>query len=294
MQCCYLTYDFYITGVHSCLSLHKDLELDSQYCLRTARWLLTSVMNTFEKSIKIHRMESRRKSFLLIHDSIDIRNALHDALATCRLQHIKLNNSNYVSPPPNTCIPTTRSKETLVMSLNSILPELNSRLKLQSSKLTEYYKLNPLSVINFNYLELLKMLDPTIFKLVSYLTMSDNEQKHVSDFPLDTYVLSDLKGNHARHQLHRRINIILMMHFVLNESNNYPVHIVIANCIQRLSHSSKLLQLLNQAGLCVSRDTLTKSLVAPLTAMSYACTHWVPRLTVRGARLVNICLHLSH
>ena len=104
------------------------------------------------------------------------------------------------------------------------------------------------------------MFDPVVFNLVSYLTMSEQEQKQVSNFHLDSYVLSDLIGTHAKRQMHRRINIILSMHFVLSESNNYPLHIIIANCIQRLSHSSKLLQLLNHAGLCVSRDTLDRFL----------------------------------
>ncbi|XP_071796281.1 uncharacterized protein [Asterias amurensis] len=249
-------FELYQNAIQSCLSVQKDL--DVEFCSRTARWLLTCIMSTFSNSITIHRLESRKQSTLLVHCNIDLKKALHQALAKSRSDRLKFE-AGLNTDSPTSSTHTAESSETLVSSLKTVLPNLNERLTSQSGKITEYYKHNPLNVVNFRYEEMLKMLDPVIFNLVSYLTFNNQEKKQVSDFPLDSYMLSDLPGSNARRQMRRRINIILCMHFVLSDSNNYPLHIIIANCV-RLSHSSKLLQLLNHAGMCVSRDTLDRFL----------------------------------
>ena len=118
-------------------------------------------MSTFSTSLEVHHLESRKQSTLLIHYNVDLKKALHQALATSRVQRLKsdtYSSKDYLNLAPS--VHMAESWETLFKSLKSTLPNLNSRLKIQSKKITEYYKHNPLSVVNFNYEDILKCLIP--------------------------------------------------------------------------------------------------------------------------------------
>ena len=77
--------------------------------------------------------------------------------------------------------------------------------------------------------------------------------KELIVFPSD----SSLSGSKRKG---RRIAIIFLLQFILNEENNYPFHVITASVIKQISKSSKLLELMNKVGFCCSDDTLSRFL----------------------------------
>ena len=141
---------------------------------------------------------------------LGLKKALHQVLAKKRSEKLR----KFKETSTNSTGAVASSIDTggsFMMSVKRILPELSSRLKVQSRKITEFYKQSPLAVVNFKYKDLLRMMDPVIFNFISHLTINDQEQKTVSNFPSDSYILSEVAGDHAKRQLHRRINVVLML-----------------------------------------------------------------------------------
>ena len=46
----------------------------------------------------------------------------------------------------------------------------------------------------------------------------------------------------------------------MNDVNSYPLHVMAANCIKDLSHSSKLVNIMNTLGFCCLESTLERFL----------------------------------
>ena len=72
------------------------------------------------------------------------------------------------------------------------------------------------------------------------------------DWENDHIIFPNSGTRHGRRRLQQRANSICNLQFVLNDRFNYPLHIIMSNCVKRLSHSSKLLEIMNKSGFCTS------------------------------------------
>ena len=77
------------------------------------------------------------------------------------------------------------------------------------------------------------------------------------DFTWDKHIFLENDSAHSQKRFARRLMHVLNKIFLLNDSYNYPLHIINSIAIKQLSNSSKLLKLMNRAGVCVSNDTLS-------------------------------------
>ncbi|XP_072029408.1 uncharacterized protein [Amphiura filiformis] len=78
------------------------------------------------------------------------------------------------------------------------------------------------------------------------------------DFTWDKHIFIDDTNEHARRRFVRRLVHVFHKLFILNETNNYPLHIIQANIVKQLSNSSRLMKIQNRTGLSVSTDTLSR------------------------------------
>ena len=251
-------YDIYIEKLQEFSLNHTDGNVDWEIYKYNSRWLWSNIYFTFGNIIEKCGSPIKRQSQMLFYrkaTNTDLQSALHAALAKLRTleQHIK--NSKVEDEVRNN---VDREPNSNIM-LQCIVPVLNQKLRTQAMRITDKYVPDPDKVISFNYNEMLKDIDPVIWNTIAVLTMTVNERKYFESVNVlweTEHVMFPSKGLYAQQRFHRRINACLILQFAMNEDFNYPLHIIHANCIKHLSHSSKLLRLFNQAGLCVSENVL--------------------------------------
>lgn len=229
-------------------------------CKRSSRWLLSGIFEIFGDLIEVHKMSTRKYSTLLLYKDLNFRKALHLSCAKLRY-HSKRSGDEMFSEDFK---PTLNSERDINKMALYFLPHINRKLKHQSGEITKHYTQNLMETGSFNFDSLFDMIDPEVWNTVSLLTANNDELKYFSEcgslFGNGKLVFPSYSKPHGRQRRNRRIILIMVMQFTYNESNNYPFHIVIANCVKRLSHSSKLIKLLNQSGFCTSEDTLDRFL----------------------------------
>ncbi|XP_038061686.1 uncharacterized protein LOC119732298 [Patiria miniata] len=226
-----------------------------------SRWLLSGILNRFSNLLEVHKMIARKQSILLIYSNLDIRVALHMSYSKLRHQRRKTEKE---APMDQSDKQFFTSPGDIVSMAQYVLPQINEKLKQQSREIMEHFTQFPTQIAAFDFNSLLEMIDPLVWNCVSVLTANVDELKfiHSNELVWDSkkVMFPSYSKSHGLQRRNRRIVLVMSMQFVLSESNNYPFHIIIANCVKRLSHSSKLIRLLNHSGLCTSEDTLDRFL----------------------------------
>ena len=113
---------------------------------------------------------------------------------------------------------------------------------------------------------LLTFIDPHVWNSMFLITSNEREKREVmKDIDMDIHVrlpmgVNDPNGDQNRKRFMRRLFGLFNMQFILNDEFNYPIHVINADVVKRLSNSTKLLHILNRVGFCVSDDTLERYL----------------------------------
>ena len=250
-------YDMYIQKLQEFSRNQTDGNVDWEMYKYNSRWLWSNIYCIFGNIIEKYSSPNKRHSHMLFYrksTTSNLQSALHAALAKIRTLEQQIKNSevdevrNNEDKEPNSNI-----------MLQCTIPVLNQKLRTQAIRITDKYVQDPDKVISFNYNEMFKDIDPVIWNTIAVLTMTVNERKYFESKNVlweTEHLMFPSKGLYAQQRFHRRINACLVLQFAMNEDFNYPLHIIHANCIKHLSHSSKLLRLFNQAGLCVSENVL--------------------------------------
>ena len=155
------------------------------------------------------------------------------------------------------------SSQNIDHAFRKLIIEGNSRLKKQVKNNNTYYTRNPLSIDKFNFHDALPSFDPLLWNLVTLLTASSSEMSIYKKTSLcvtserisfqESTLSSKLKGV-------RRAVVIFLLQFIMSESCLYPLQIITATVIKRLSHSSQLLRIMNRLGFSSSESTLERLL----------------------------------
>ena len=107
-------------------------------------------------------------------------------------------------------------------------------------------------------------VDPHLWNFIFKLTLSDRESSmfhKTSKFDWDVPFLDSL--GHSNHyemkRMMHRLYILCVVMFTFNRESKYPLHMIVADVVDKLSNSSdECLQLLNDLGACVSERTLAR------------------------------------
>ena len=247
-------YDFYLHKV----SQYELNDLDKDSCLKSAKWLEGMISTKFGNLLEFHRVPSSKQSVLIMYVNLDIKKALHVVMSKSRFTKKKMDAFN--STDEDDADQGTPYPECTGPMMKSTLMQLNDILRDQAIKVREYFTKFPLKVSEIDFDELLKLVDPRVWNAMCVLTMNKTERKYLSSsaFGWDTDYLTfpntdKLKG---QIQFNRRLINIFVLHFIMNDANNYPFQLMNSVIIKQFTHSTQLLQIFNRQGLAVSDDVL--------------------------------------
>ena len=252
-------YDYYVNVMESiCQS-----ELECQRCVKTKTWLHSKISEIFNDVLCMHTSASRMGCFFYMKN-LTFNHMLeqwHNSSSKVRALQKKL--EEYSESKEKQSIPHV-SDLSLQSQLCNVASTFNTRLHAQAKDITSHFVDNPTQLNEFQFESVKKLIDPFVWNSVVLLTASKDESRY---FKNSTDLLTEEQVIYASDSTpagmkkkHRRIVIVFLLQFILNEEYNYPLHVAIANIIKRLSHSSKLIHMMNRFGFSSSEDTLARFL----------------------------------
>ena len=106
-----------------------------------------------------------------------------------------------------------------------------------------------------------KHTDPLLWNILNVFTMNNTEETDLCEqFSSSEHVVLNHDNDNAKERFNRRIILMFLMQFVLNDHFNYPFQIIPAGIIKQLTNSTKLLEMFNQSGWCVGLKTYVRFL----------------------------------
>ena len=244
---------------------------DAQSQIKTPQWLLSALLSRFGKLIVTDVISSDtgnaipKCGTLISYKKMDYKKAYHLMLSKMRFAKQRESHESY-KPFHDHSNENARISSTDIDTMAyHVSTYLNQKLYDQAKQMNEFYLSDLDRVCNFRYDKVMQACDPIVWNFFSNLTCNSTEKKFVDnldfDWKKDHLVFPNSDTKHGRQRLQQRVNSILNLQFILNNNFNYPLHIIIANCIKRLSGgSSKLLGMMNNCGVCTSEDTLERFL----------------------------------
>ena len=231
-------------------------------CLKREK-LLSELLDHFGNVLEVHSTSSTKQSKLLLFKHCDLKSLLHRFVYKLHIHEKKLLHSDQnLADDDDEIVSVNEEKGNAYCAAL----DLNRRLEIQAKTLTDHFVRNPLDLSCLEVESLLTFIDARIWNVYFLLTANTREKKELSqDFDMDSHIklpmeVEDDLGTENRLRFNRRILAIFNLQFILNDNYNYPMQIIIANVVKRLSNSSKLLSVLNRTGFCVSEDTLDRYL----------------------------------
>ena len=218
-------------------------------------WVMTGIKRLFHNMLEVHGSKATKESKVLMYKKGDIHIMLHKALYRLYLLDKKSIESDDDLEDGNIEL---RSNDNV--TLMCATQETNYRLKTQGKQLSQVYKEDPFQLSDLNFSKVVLDLDPYLWNQVCLETMSEKEKILLKgiNFTWDKHIFIDCQDDNSKKRFVRRLIHLYHKLFILNDSNNYPMHIITANTIKQFSNSRRLMQILNRAGLCVSTDTLSR------------------------------------
>lgn len=231
-------------------------------------YLKGRILHRFGKLLNVHKAARKKGLFFYRAEMTldDIINAWHMAHSKLRAQK-----RGEVSEEEGTSSDFVRSEESQFntssdgdLSFRRTITDFNESLRKQGKFITEQFLKNPLSVIDFDINKACSMFNPYVWNTICGLTATVDELSSFRQSDIQVYeefiTFKSDSTQAGRKRKHRRVAAVFLLQFLMNDENSYPFHIVMANYIKKLSHSSKLLKTLNNIGFACSESTLDRFL----------------------------------
>ena len=219
-------------------------------------WFKMRIMDFFGDIVTISKASSRKGDLVYITylSKDDIIKAWHET----KFANRNLRNNEGVVYEDESSSTIGVHRERSDVKWHEFLFSLNDILRCQGKSISDTFSRDPSAVLNFDFQNIKSHLNPLVWNMVCTLTASREElcqiQNSVASIHKDFLFFSDnLKCN-------KRIVIVFLLQFVMNDVNSYPFHVMTANCIKDLSHSSKLVNIMDKLGFCCSESTLERFL----------------------------------
>lgn len=263
-------YDFYCARVD--YYLHKELPDFVISEKRTSKWLLSRLLSTFNSLISVHYIKdttgatNHKLGTMLTYKHMDLTTAIHLLLVKERFNKLKTKKiddvQEHVEVDHDQVLPDhDHDISTMAYHVSSYLRD---KLYDQAKHIENKYLENLDQILNFDYNSLIREMDPIVWNFFANLTKNSVEKKHLDSMDFqwkeNHIMFPNSESKHGRRRLQQRANAICVLQYIMNHKFNYPLHIISANCVKRLSQSSKLLEIMNKSGFCTSEDTLERFL----------------------------------
>ncbi|XP_041456096.1 uncharacterized protein LOC121408629 [Lytechinus variegatus] len=193
-----------------------------------------------------------------------------DILCAWHLSHSKLNkvqsnqSSDDIEMMDDESFSFTNTESDCNMQFRKIALECNELLRKQGRDITAHFIANPMSLAEFKFETAFDLFTPLIWNIICIITSTQDEIKFFKQSDMNIvkeYVqFPSEKGQASHRRKQRRVATILLLQFIINDENNYPLHVIVANCVKKMSHSTKLLKILYQIGFSCSESTLDRFL----------------------------------
>ena len=131
-------------------------------------------------------------------------------------------------------------------------------LRCQGKSISDTFSRDSSAVLNFDFQNIKSHLNQLVWNMVCTLKASREELCHIQNSV--AFIHKDFLFFSDNLKCNKRIVIVFLLQFVMNDVNFYPFHVMAANCIKDLSHSSKLVNTMNKPGFCCSESTLERFL----------------------------------
>ncbi|XP_030853471.1 uncharacterized protein LOC100890520 isoform X1 [Strongylocentrotus purpuratus] len=247
-------YDIYL----STLQKVCNNELQFQQAKRSKTWLKCKVMDFFADVVSISKSSSKKGDLIYVSNLTkdEIIKAWNES--KCMNRSMKNSYEGYESLPS-----TDDNVETHNVKWDEFIFNINHLLRTQGKATSEFFSRDPSSVLNFDFENMKSHLYPIVWNIICALTANREElsclRSSVASFHKDFLCFSD-NSSHGNLKRNKRMVIVFLLQFLLNDSNSYPFHVITANCIKGLSHSSRLINIMNKLGFCCSESTLERFL----------------------------------
>ena len=253
-------YDIYVSMLQK-LSIN---ELQYQQAKRSKSWLKCKILDFFGDVVSISKFSSRKGDFIYVSNLTkdEIIRAWHESKCSNRSECMKNRNEDdenvsYDTPQVHVSV------EAKDMKWNEFLFNINHLLRSKGKETAELFSHDPSSVLKFDFANMKSHLNPLVWNMVCALTGNREELTHlhnsIARFDKD-FLCFPNNSSQGYVKRNRRIVLVFLLQYVLNENNSYPFHVIMANCIKDLSHSSRLMNIMNKLGFCCSEPTLERFL----------------------------------
>ena len=147
--------------------------------------------------------------------------------------------------------------------------DINKRMRKDAANVTSFFKKdnNCLQLERLNMEEALQHIDPHVWNFICIMTMNTEEARMFDPGALnwDDHLRiengsTSCSEAHVSMKMTRRLMLIFTTHFLFNNNNLHPFHLINTDLIKRYSNSSKLVQICNKLGFCASEKALTQYL----------------------------------
>ena len=241
---------------------------------RKIKWFLSGLKQIFGNLLISKTCDAKNHSRILVYKNCDLLKALHASYFQQRVQKRSHARSKASTSPE---VPSSQQGTNFL----SVGKELNYRLKIQAKGNQAHFIRNPLDVDSINIFNLMsEHTDPVLWNLLSLLTMNHREETTLPDHfsATEHIVFGDLNDDNAKERFNRRLILMFMIQFVMNDHNNYPFHVIHTGIIKQYSNCPKLVELFNQSGWCVGMKTYDRFLGEVVTNKAV-----IPKTLCEGA-----------
>ncbi|XP_063965208.1 uncharacterized protein LOC135156584, partial [Lytechinus pictus] len=234
-------------------------------CHRSKTWFMAKIMTQFGDALCINKSSRRKGIFFYVKDLSrdDIISHWHAAQAEVR-EFKKEKGDNFEDINEEERFSFNSESHNTNTKYHEIISLLNNIVRCQGKKLTDNYVKNPLSILDFGFQDVKSFFNPVLWNILCGITGSREEISVINNSvdALDKKLLffPDSKTGPGIQKFNKRITLMFILQFILNDDNTYPFHIIVANCIKKLSNSSKLLKIMNNLGFSCSESTLERYL----------------------------------
>ena len=229
---------------------------------KTKTYLHTKILDNFGNVLTMHKLARKRGIlfYLSAMSPSDMLEAWHLSCSELRLLKNKQEDASVQNESEHDGPVNTSAK--INSNFRHIFNQCNDNVRFQGKQIREKYVKDPFSVLQTGLNDLLSCFHPLVWNAICLLTANNEEsaffrnasvlvEEEFLNFPSDS-----TKSGEKRKR--RRIVLTCLIQYILNEENSYPLHVVTATYIKRLSRSSRLLKMCNNLGFSCSEDTLNR------------------------------------
>lgn len=231
-----------------------------EFAKRSKTWLKVKIMDQIGDKLLVSKASFKKGDFLYVKDLTkgEIIQAWHSSQAEIRVLKSKCQDI----PEEEESINSLTNENLTNAKWYEVLSTVNQLLRNQGKEISDKFSKDPFSVLSFDLGDVKSLFNPQVWNMICALTGSREELskifESIASFGEEFTCFPSNASEKGFMRRNKRIALVFMLQFILNDDNTYPFHVITASCIKQLSNSSKLLKLINKLGFSSSESTLER------------------------------------